>query len=109
MNYLERLQSMALFMIFLMIMLPISSSYVYAQAMNPVTTYAKNSDGITRYRAEDDKTTVYAEINESGVTASNVFLKTKSTLPFTKCVFQQGKSICTYEYTAGLWAPKTYE
>lgn len=92
-------EATAMFMILLVVSLP----FCFAQEQF-LTVYSVSKDGTKDYRAPTDKTTVYAEIQETGVRASLINLITPgATIPFSTCKFESQKSICTYVFKEGLW------
>ncbi len=90
----KELQTIALFMVCLVISLPLYS----AQAFAAITAYSVNKEGVKGYRAVTDKLTIVAEIDKAGVSPSDINLVSQRTVKFGSCKSEAGKSICTYEF-----------
>lgn len=101
---LNYLQSSALFMILLIISFPIYTSSVFAQDDSAgFDVYTLNKEGVKKYRAKSDKIAVVAEIDLEGVSKEDVRLVNSNNAAFTSCTTQNGKSICRYEFSEGIW------
>lgn len=102
----ESLQRIALFMICLVISIPLYSAQTFAT----LTIYSQNSNGVQNYRALNDGTTVFAEVDQTGASPSSFQLFTaRRTSPFQTCTVVGGKSVCTYAFAIAPMNPGKWD